>query len=60
MYIYVIQCSTNDKIDLLLKPNRSIPPPFFPSTMKSLTCGVPTSQLLLVMSENKNNPSLIY
>lgn len=36
------------------------PPPFFPSTMKSLTCGVPTSQLLLVMSENKNNPSLIY
>lgn len=48
-------------IKLICSSNQTDPyPPFFPSTMKSLTCGVPTSQLLLVMSENKNNPSLIY
>lgn len=47
-------CSSN-QLDLLP------PPPFsFNHDEVRLTCGVPTSQLPLVMSENKKNLSLIY
>lgn len=42
--------------------NQTDPPPplFLQPCQVRLTCGVPTSQLPLVMSENKNNLSLIY
>lgn len=52
MLVLMIKFCSSNQIDP--------PPPISFNHEVRLTCGVPTSQLPLVMSENKKNLSLIY